>query len=317
LVDLIANIDRAAGWNEYYAAFQSLYREVVESRWCLGKAAFAHQLHHTAIPDSSGATLNAAHWAAYSQPSNETLDAFLRVFAQLLNAEPHRVRTNRYFFLVPTTLTLTREQVSSALEPASSKLDYWLGSLSEELDHESFVGPLRAVNVMFSTNQLVLSAVTSGSPQSIVADAARQVSAMDFRGLSSTVEPSLRKLYAMSSVLLAATRTSLSAAEIAEFFGDATGVAAFIAGDRAKSSRWSEEHTAKVAAVLSIRPPQVDLYKVQPGDILTRIIRQRYEQSFHALWPILRSLNPHITDPNFIRAGEVLRLPRLGAVREG
>src|SRR6266850_4560887 len=98
--DEIQAISVASSWAEYYDAHKRAYRALLESRWALGTVTFAQQLHHTAIPDAAGATAGVLNWAAYSQPSVETLHAFVPVFKTVLDAEPHRIRSNRYLFFV-------------------------------------------------------------------------------------------------------------------------------------------------------------------------------------------------------------------------
>src|SRR5688572_13310217 len=94
-------IDAANNWKEYYAAYGNVYDELIGPRWGLGRFTRSGHVHHTAIPDASGDVAGCASWAAYSQPSSKTLVAFLELFRELIEREPHRVSSNRYCFFCP------------------------------------------------------------------------------------------------------------------------------------------------------------------------------------------------------------------------
>lgn len=105
------------------------YRALLEARWGLGTATFAQQLHHPAVPDVSGDTAGVLSWAAYSQPSAETLRAFIPVFRTVLEAEPHRIRTNRCLFFVTAGDALPTTTIRQGLGDVGSRVDVWSGSL--------------------------------------------------------------------------------------------------------------------------------------------------------------------------------------------
>jgi hypothetical protein len=243
--ELLAALKVANDWSSYYEAYKALYRDVLEQRWALGKATFANQLHHTAVPDASGVTVGSVGWAAYSQPSDATLSAFLAVFADLATREPHRIRSNRYLFLVPNDPALGRQLASTALGPVGNRLDYWCGSLEEALSWPIKASSLQSINVMFEGD---VTRVQKSDAEKLLAsndkkDALERLRAavleMPFPS-GSTVPPAIRRAYLESTVVLAAIQVGLSAADVVEVCGKGVGVAAFIACDRVSTSGWQE-----------------------------------------------------------------------------
>jgi hypothetical protein len=314
--ELLVRLKVANDWSEYYQAYKAVYKEVLERRWALGKPTFANQLHHTAVPDASGAALGSIGWAAYSQPSDASLSAFLGVFAALAINEPHRLRSNRYLFLVPNDPPLSRNTAATALSSIANKLDYWCGSLEEALAWPESSTSLQSINAMF---QAEVPIVTQSDAEALVSSANTKVDISALRSriidtslTGSTVPPATRRAYLESGVVLAAIQLGLSAVEIVDVCGSGVGIAAFIACDRATASEWQHNRLATCKAILALAPPATKLYKVAPGDILTRLVRTFYEQPFESLWPLISVLNPEVTDPNFIRIGQELRLPVLG-----
>lgn len=320
--DLLAALKVADDWVSYYEAYKALYREVVEQRWALGRATFANQLHHTSVPDSSGATLGTIRWAAFSQPSVESLAAFLVVFAGLASAEPHRIRANRYLFMVPNDPPLGRQDAVSALASIANRLDYWCGSLDEALAWPRDTASLQSINVMFQTDKPVVERIDAinllASPvkMDVLAELRKRI--LDARAASSsTVGPANRLAYLESSIVLAAVRIGLSPNEVVEVCGKEVGVPAFVASERAKASEWDGRLVTACQRILALAPPATRLYTIVSGDMLTRIVRQYYEQSFESLWPLIRAVNPEIVDPNLIRIGQRMRLPVLGDRPQG
>jgi hypothetical protein len=315
--ELLATLKVADGWLAYYEAYKALYREVLERRWALGRATFANQLHHTAVPDASGATIGAVGWAAYSQPSDASLSAFLAVFTRLVSSEPHRIRSNRYLFLVPNDPALDRHAASTALGPMGDKLDYWCGSLEEALAWPQKTSSLESINAMLRVD---VSFVQRSDAENLLTSSDKKNALNNLRAKmletpvssNSTLPPAIRNAYLDSSVVLAAIQIGLSPSDIVAICGEDVGVAAFIACDRASASGWQNADVSLCKDVLALAPPATRVYTVAPGDILTRVVRHFYEQPFETLWPLISILNPEINDPNLIRIGQRLRLPLLG-----
>ncbi len=132
-------IKSASTWDEYYHAYKAAYSDILKSRWALGATSFARNIHHTAVPDVSGSTARLLNWAVYSQPSLESFSAFLTVFKELLQAEPNRIRSNRYIFFVAEGASPSLDTVKVALETIGDPLDFWCISLEEAFSFpESF-----------------------------------------------------------------------------------------------------------------------------------------------------------------------------------
>lgn len=315
--DLLEQVTAAVDWSSYYKAYKEVYREVVERRWAIGRATFANQLHHTAIPDCSGTTVGTVRWAAYSQPSSITLAAFLPVFSLGLAREPHRIRANRYLFLVPSEPSLTFQEAFTALAREGGRLDFWSGSVAEVLAWPAETGALQAMNAVFAgsepllTRADALALVDQADRPTALAELRRRLLAATIPAVS-TVPPAVRRAFLESSFILAAGKLGLSRDAIIALCGDHAGVGACVARDRLSTSRWSRDLLELCTSVLEKAPPKSRTYTVVPGDILSRLVRQFYAQSFDSLWPLIRVLNPQIDDPNLIRVGQKIHFPELG-----
>jgi hypothetical protein len=312
--DLITRIRAAGGWSEYYEAYKALYSDVLRWRWALGKVTFANQLHHPAIPDASGSAIGTIRWAAYSQPSRETLVAFASVFAELLGREPHRFRTNRYIVLVPEGPALDRVEFGEPLGDAAGRLDYWCGGLDEALQWPAATAVLESVNVMLQTGEpliVVGDAIRidrSDDPVNELASLRRQLVASGLAA-ASVVPPALRHAFVDSSFVLAAFRRRLSPSDVVTICQQNAGVAAWVARSRATSSAWPATAVQFCDDILSISPARTRTHIVAPGETLARLVREYYEQPFETLWPMIQAINPEIRDPNFIRAGQAIEFP--------
>lgn len=306
-------IRASSGWQDYYASYQHVYRRILQARWALGRVGFANQLHHTAIPDVSGVTVGAARWAAYSQPSTPTLVAFLEVFSTLVALEPARLRTNRYLFFVPDDQLVSREDAKKALGDHGGKLDFWLGRLDEAINAKPHLSLIQSINVMFSGDRQVvdMAALRRASPFDALISAKQQVDAASLHLIPSIVPPSIRRLQALSSLLLSGARAQLETGDFLKLGEPDISIAAFIAVERGRASGWAEAELKGLVDLVTLVPPRTREYVVAPGDILTRLVREFYEQPFETLWPILKLLNPHIKDPNVIRIGDRIKFPLL------
>jgi nucleoid-associated protein YgaU len=64
--------------------------------------------------------------------------------------------------------------------------------------------------------------------------------------------------------------------------------------------------------VIKLSPTVTREYRVGPGDMLSLLVRQFYGVSFPTLWPLIRIVNPDISDPNRIRVGQTIAFPVIG-----
>lgn len=312
---ILQALDVANDWTEYYAAYTTLYRQVVESRWALGHAQFANQLHHTAIPDAVSSTVGLLGWAAYSQPSAETLRAFLPLFSESLRREPHRIRANRYVLFVPRAPALTFSDLVIGLDEIAKRLDVWSTALDSILSWPSVTGPLDGLNAVFARDTLLVSredvhgVVEAFQKQEALASLRRRLLERELSSCS-IIAPMIRRAYLESSFVLTAANLGLSPESIHALCEDQAGIGACIAANRAANSGWPRETIDVCRLVMTRAPIPTTTHTVAPGDILTRLVRQFCEQSFESLWPLLQVLNPHITDPNVIRVGQRIYFPR-------
>lgn len=164
---------------------------------------------------------------------------------------------------------------------------------------------------MFSGERQIvdLRELSKVSPFEAVKLAKRQIDATRFEALSSIVPPSIRRLHAVSSILLAGVRANLNLEEFLSLEEQDISIAAFVAIDRARASGWTDPELKNLIDLMTRVPPRTRQYVVAPGDILTRLVREFYEQPFETLWPIIKLLNPQIRDPNIIRIGERIAFP--------
>jgi hypothetical protein len=306
----IAAVDAASGWREYYQAYCDLYREVLARRWGLGRISPAGHIHHTAIPDVSGQVAGGVSWAAYSQPSAETLLAFLGVFRELIEKEPHRATTNRYLFFCLKSPLPDPEQVRSALGLWSVRLVYSVECLEEQLSLPDWVLPLHSAFALHASEDIRVLDSSNSLDGPAATDFLENLTARMATGggLQQSVTD---MLLLRSSILLSAFRVGIGAPEAAMLLGNGAATGAIVAEHRARESAWGTEAVEYLNAVLVAAPKAVSSYRIQTGDILTRLVRERYGVPFERLWPVIRALNPQIEDPNRIIAGSQIQLPEL------
>jgi len=305
-------LTQAHDWLSYYELYQALYRELLERRWGFGRAAFANQLHHLAVPDATGSVVRSASWAVYSQPSPETLVLSLRFFGELLVAEPVRLRSNRYLFLVPTAQALTRDAIAAAIGTSASQLDFWSGSLEAALSEPPASAAVRSAEVlMASSTDISLEALPSevSRREEWLRNQLEAAIAQGRETRRSVIPLHLRTWLVKSSFLLASFRLGIMPQRAAALINDFSGVAALVARERVMDSGWGAEAETYFNQLRTVTPLRGSRYKVVPGDTLSKIVRQRYEMPFHVLWPVIRALNPGLSDPNWILAGQSILLP--------
>lgn len=314
--DCLQRIAAASTWQDYYDAHKAAYTTILQEHWAFGTPGFAQQLHHTAIPDVSGSVAGVVNWAVYSQPSAETLESFLGVFAELLHSEPHRIRNSRYLFFVTSGPSVPREKVDNILGRLAERVDYWCGSFVEffladrlwraALGLEALFGARHWLNKIESCQRNQLDELTLATLKAIRAAAQNEIAS------SNSVAPLLiRGAYVDSSIILLGAKAGYSPEILADLVGEGAGVAAYIARERARISLWQEGLVNICQELLTLRPPRVEEYVVQPGDILSRIIRERYEMPYERLWPLIRALNSKLRNPDLIFVGQRLLLPVL------
>lgn len=76
-------------------------------------------------------------------------------------------------------------------------------------------------------------------------------------------------------------------------------------------ARASDRQLSYLNELLTQAPEEFQRYQIAPGDILGRIVRDKYGVPFHQLWPIISALNPQIRDPDEIVAGRHILLPEI------
>jgi nucleoid-associated protein YgaU len=114
-----------------------------------------------------------------------------------------------------------------------------------------------------------------------------------------------------STAVLFCYRAQVGVAEAVASLGRGAAVAALIAAERARSASWGTAAVQYCEAVAAGSEAQGTEYIVQPGDTLSRIVRRHFEMAFDRLWPLIRALNPRLSDPNLIFAGQKILLPSL------
>jgi hypothetical protein len=230
--DELIRIREASDWREYYDAYSTIYHRLLEHKWALGYSALVGQLHHSAIPDASGSTCGLLNWAIYSQPSSPTLEAFLKVFNELLAAQPFRVRSGRFIFLVEQE-PVPRDTVNKLLFGVAGKIDFYCDSLKDAFSVSPRCGPLDSINVLASTEapivkRTVLSELEKESPNvqnlkrlsdSIAASPLDQVS---------SIPPSLWRALVDSCFVLSAFRFGISATDAEAFCMERGGIGAYL-----------------------------------------------------------------------------------------
>ena len=305
--NVLERITAAASWKEYYEAYKSVYVKLLQQAWAFGEPGFAGQLHHTVIPDAAGRVAGIANWAVYSQPSSETLDSFLSLFSELLTREPHRLRTNRYLFLVRSGKPLSREIVRERLGKHGPILDYWCGSLEEigGLDEKrmSLVGIEALVGVRrwasdISGDETGLRNVFVEAKEDAIAG-------------TSVVPEVLREALVGSSVVLYAGSVGMQSDILISILGKLAGVAAFIARMRALESKAPPDRLIYCNKIIKSSQLSFIQYQVKPGDMLSHIVRKHYQTSYTTLLPLIRAVNPKLVNADLLQIGQVLKLPIL------
>lgn len=311
----IQSINEAKNWQEYYKAYKDIYNLLIETRWAFGNCSFANQLHHAAIPDASGSILDSVSWAIYSQPSPETLEAFLSVFVQLLKKEPHRIRNNRYLFVVPNGPPLSIKKINHILEEVAGKLDFWSLSFDRTLNISGAHSTLSGLNALFSSEKALISDDEFKSFNNKDINGEEFINILRTRFLNegvfqkSIVPSKLIWPLIDSSFILTSYRLNMSIGKIIQIIGKHAGIAAHIAINRARVSKWSSDAIEYCSTVLEACPLPTEDYLVKPGDILSRIVRNKYEMPFVMVWPLIQAINSNIKDPNFIKSGQKIKLP--------
>lgn len=303
-------------WAGYYDRFKQKYIDILESRNALGKGLFAHHLHHVAIPDVTGTIPGIISWAGYSQPSTDSLLAFVEVFAELLTAEPHRIRNHRYFFLVPSGPAPSHTEVSKVLGELSSKLDYRVDSFSEILDLPSRVAVLDSLNLSMGVSTYLIPRATiralatqsSGDQIKLISHIRKELPATDSEQL--VLKKNLQDVWIDSTLILVAYTLGLAVEDAALLCQGSWG-SALLAQYRATKSSWNEKAVVYCKNVSSLLPPKFFPYRIEIGDTLSGVVRRVFEMPFEAIWPWVQVLNPEIVDPNRIKAGVVIRIPIL------
>jgi hypothetical protein len=308
--DLTARLAAATDWQSYYEMYREVYRDLVCTQWGLGQPTFAGYIHHIAIPDSSG-SIAALNWAAYSQPSNETLVAALALFRDLLSAEPLRRKSNRFLFLTLEPQAISADAIRSTLAGVGA-LDLWTGSIPTTLALPAAIAAAESVEVFFgAVGQSELGQdlyVEVGGDKWLRAQVmrARETAAA---ARNSSLPAGFREQLALSSICLAGFRLGISTAELTTMISDSSGVSFLIASVRSGESGWGSEAERYFRQLQVLNPIKTKSYLVRPGDMLSRIVRELYEIPFHSIWPIIKTLNSRLTDPNRIIAGDTILLP--------
>ncbi len=314
--DFLSCVKQTNNWQEYYDTYKQAYKYLLEAKWAFGSAAFANQLHHTAIPDVSGTIAGTLNWTVYSQPSAHSLDAFLSVFRDLLQIEPHRIRNNRYLFFVTEGEPLSREDIKKVFGDIGNLVDFWCGSLDEALQVPEPLALVQGLDALLGAGNLLVDFLASHplSPEKNTVEFLQSVRAISLDRLPvkvSVAPQAVQQLLVESFFILIANKLNISPEVTVDVVGEHAGLAAYVAANRARESMWKKETVAYCELILKRCPPRVVEYVVEPGDMLSRIVRRHFETSFDRLWPLIRALNPDISNPNRIMVGQKINLPLL------
>jgi hypothetical protein len=312
----VKRILESSDWRDYYASYAKAYHRLLENRWALGEATLVGQLHHVAIPDSSGTTCGLLNWAVYSQPSGPTLEAFLKLFNELLTAQPFRIRSSRYIFLVTEGAPLRKADAYQLLSTVAGKIDFYCDALDDALSVPEATAPLDSINVLASADASFLSRRNLIEMSKGLVDIEKLTTLCESIGAQkpnevSSIPPSLWRAFVDSSFILSAFRFGLSSGQAAALCGARGGIGAHIARARAHDSSWGKGSIEYCDSILEACPFKAFSYRVEHGDMLSRIIRRLYGVSFDRLWPIVKVLNPRIENPDRIIAGREIKLPEL------
>jgi hypothetical protein len=229
------------------------------------------------------------------------------VFSELLDREPHRVRTNRYLFFVRSGEPLRREAILGALGKHGAMLDFWSGSLEEISSFDEKKAMLIGLEALVG----VRTWARSVNGDEVGVRTAYSEAVEDSKIGVSIVPDVLREALVGSSVVLFAASAKMEQDKIVAILGKLAGVAAFIARMRASESRLSPEYLAYCGRVLKSNQLSFVQYKVKVGDTLSHITRRHYQTPYTILWPLLRATNPRLVNPDVLQIGEILRLPIL------
>jgi hypothetical protein len=313
---LLYKIQEAKTWKDYYDAYKRAYSYILNDLWALGKMGFAQQLHHTAVPDVTGAIVDSVNWAAYSQPSHETLEKFLPVFSESLRAEPQRIRSSRYFFFVTYGVPIETSMVQRAFGDLCKQVDFWCGSFEDILSAGNLYSTAIGLGALLSTGKWCppidrTTNTLSGNDAIVFLQDIHETINKQISISHSIIPRQIIIPLANSFIILMGFRMNVSVESLITIIGDSVGIATCIALDRVKASGWQKESINYCEQIFSLKPPKTNDYIVQPGDILSRVVRQRYEMAFYQLWPLIRVLNPQIKDPNRIFPEQRIHLPVL------
>jgi hypothetical protein len=199
--------------------------------------------------------------------------------------------------------------VRQGLGDLGNQVDIWSGSLEHELAQIDASVTLHGAKVLMDY-PIPVSAATQADWHATFESMCEAMRSGD--ALSPSVVPRLMRLPLLqSTAILFCYRQNINVSEALSVIGTRAAVAAHIAAERARRSAWGSAAVAYCESVAASSEAAVSEYLVQPGDTLSRIVRGRYEMAFERLWPVIKSLNPRLTDPNLIIVGQRLLLPHL------
>lgn len=312
----LIKIKDASTWDEYYQAYKSAYSDLLKSHWALGVTSFARNIHHTAVPDVSGSTAGLVNWAVYSQPSLESFLAFLPVFAGLIQSEPKRIGYKRYIFFIAEGVSPSRDIVKAALGTIGNKLDFWCISLEDAFSFPISCSQLLGLDALLGegtwANHFIFEKQDILRSNKLEFLEAAHRSAIDQLPIGSTIAHKDIVSYLIDSfIILLAFNLSINPNLAVEIIGGNAAFTVLIALERAQKSNWPKEAETYCNAIKKVYPLKTIPYIVRPGDTLSLIIRINYELPYHLLWPLISVVNPEITDPNHIKAGQRILLPEI------
>lgn len=308
---MTAAISTATTWNEYYESHREIYLKIIQARWALGNASFAHHIHHPAVPDASGALIRVVNWATYSQVTGEGLAAFMQAFSGLIEREPQRKRT-RYCLFTRKVEAIDPDRVGDLIK---SGVDFCVDSFEGALSYPEEFGAIDSINALFASDhnlivdRRILATSTNASGEQL--EILRPLALERAQSAKRSVIPGvLRNLCIDSSIILTAARCDLEPRWVTEHIGGRAGLAATVAQERARDSGWPDGTRRFFETIISEAPPEREVYIVKPGDILSRIVRQKYGLSFPEVWPLIRAMNPGL-DPDKIFPDQKIALPSM------
>lgn len=301
MTSFLAQRRSASNWKVYYDLYVEAYREIAR-RCLMGDVTFGQHVHHTAVPDAQGDSGGFLNWVAYSQPSARTLAVYLPTLADVLTKETHR-SNSRYILLASDNEPISADQAHAAMSEVPFPVDYWLGAMPAILEQAPKLGSLLGAELLFGKPGSAAHLVLTKEPSEL---------AQKLRGSyssNSRVPARLRNSFSDSFFVLWAYEHALPIKTLSSVLGAGTWLACALA--QARLAKATDEISVYLREASASSQGGENVHVVKPGDTLGRIVRSTYGMSFDTMWPLIRSLNPSVANPDVIYPNQKLILPKL------